>query len=155
MTAGSPGLSDVDISQPPQGCEFPVRPPERAQTSSRVPRNRLWARAAPCLWDRTKDAREIIRRSVSVPAHHRRHPLGCVRCGTSVAPYNPRFAAQVRCTCHGGRSASGSDGTVSLRSRTTAVLRGFRGRLARPQETAPEGEDAGMGPATTLGSERD
>jgi hypothetical protein len=55
----------------------------------------------------------------------------------------------------GGRSASGSEGTVSLRSRTTAVLRGFRGLLARPQETAPEGEDAGMGPATPLGSERD
>ena len=89
------------------------------------------------------------------PAQCRRHPLGRVRFGTGVVPYNPRFAAQARGACHGGRSASGSDGTVSLRSRTTAVLRGFRGRLARPQETAPEGEDAGMGPATTLGSERD
>lgn len=89
------------------------------------------------------------------PAQCRRHPLGRVRFGTGVVPYNPRFAAQARCACHGGRSASGSNGTVSLRSRTTAVLRGFRGRLSRPQETAPEGEDAGMGPATLLGSERD
>ena len=78
-----------------------------------------------------------------------------MRFGTGVAPYNPRFAAQVSGTCHGGRSAPGSDGTVSLCSRTTAVLRGFRGLLARPQESAPEGEDAGMGPATPLGSERD
>ena len=38
------------------------------------------------------------------------------------------------------RSACGSQGTVSLRSRTTASLRGFRSLLARPQSTTPEGE---------------
>ena len=36
------------------------------------------------------------------------------------------------------RSASGSDATGSLRSRTTAVLRACRARLARPRATAPE-----------------
>jgi len=103
-----------------------------------------------------KGGQKIIHRKPKCRRHSAwRHPLGRVRFGTGVSRYNPRFAAQARCACHGGRSASGSDGTVSLRSRTTAVLRGFRGRLARPQETAPEGEDAGMGPATTLGSERD
>ena len=75
--------------------------------------------------------------------------------GRASSPTTPASPPRRKGACYGGRSAFGSEGTVSLRSRTTAVLRGFRGRLARPQETAPEGEDAGMGPATTLGSERD
>jgi len=90
----------------------------------------------------------------------RRHSAGVtpsVACGLGRAssPTTPASLPRRKGACYGGRSAFGSDGTVSLRSRTTAVLRGFRGRLARPQKTAPEGEDAGMGPATTLGSERD
>lgn len=38
--------------------------------------------------------------------------------------------------------------------RTTAASRGFRARLARPEQTAPEGEDAGTGPATPRAQER-
>jgi len=49
------------------------------------------------------------------------------------------------------RSACGSAGTVSLRSRTTAVLRAFRSRLYPAEETAPEGADAGTTPAEPPG----
>jgi hypothetical protein len=56
--------------------------------------------------------------------------LGLARSGPGVARRKPRFAQ--------ARSASGSDATGSLHSRTTAVLRACRARLARPRATAPE-----------------
>lgn len=70
-------------------------------------------------------------------------PLGCVWSGPGVGRCNPRFAKR--------RSACGSPGTVSLRSRTTALLRGFRVRLVRPRSTTPEGNKPAQGRRTAAG----
>jgi hypothetical protein len=51
------------------------------------------------------------------------------------------------------QSASGSLGTVSLRSRTNPALWGFRSRLAWPRSTTPRGT-SGTGPITPPAEER-
>jgi hypothetical protein len=86
----------------------------------------------------------LFRGRAGVPCQ--RHPLGCVRFRPDAARFKPRSAR--------GRSASGSDGTGSLRSRTTAVLRAFRSRLCPAKETAPEGADAGTTPAGPPGRQK-
>jgi hypothetical protein len=62
-----------------------------------------------------------LRRSIPLPGAWSKpvpaHPSVCVRSRPGVSPFNPRFAQR--------RSASGSDGTVSLRSRTTCRPQGF------------------------------
>src|SRR5271165_3630586 len=57
--------------------------------------------------------------------------LGWVWSEPFVGLSNPRLAMW--------RGACGSQRTGSLRSRTTALLRGFRSLLARPWSTTPEG----------------
>ena len=68
-----------------------------------------------------------------------RHPLGRVRFGTGVSRYNPRFAAQARCACHGGRIASGSDGTVSLAPAPLPSSGGPAASLPVPRKPHPRG----------------
>ena len=80
---------------------------------------------------------------VGLPRSLSAAPLGCVWSGPGGGRCNPRFARR--------RSACGSPGTVSLRSRTTALLRGFRVRLARPRSTTPEGNKPAQGRRTAAG----
>ena len=82
---------------------------------------------------------------------------GLGRASGAATPASPSSRAK-RPGCHDRRSACGSQATgkfASANFRTTGLLRGFRAFLARPQGTAPEGDNAGIGPATRLGSERD
>ena len=63
-------------------------------------------------------------------------PARCQRLASGCAVWAGRRAPQA--PLRETRSASGSAGTGSLRSRTTTVLRACRARLARPRATAPE-----------------
>ncbi len=81
---------------------------------------------------------------------------GLGRASGAATPASPSSRAKWP-GCHDRRSACGSQATgkfASANFRTTGLLRGFRACLARPQGTAPEGDNAGIGPATRLGSER-
>jgi len=85
------------------------------------------------------------------------YPLGFVRFGPGAAACNPRLAVQAltRLLLTAKRLRLGRHRVAPAclrprsRSRTTAALGGFRRRLARPWPTAPEGEHAGIGPATS------
>ncbi len=136
-------------------CAVSSRAGRPALATCGVPRTGLRDEGGPVLVAAHQGGQKILCRRQSVSGTSPASPPRSRAVWDGRRPLQPPLRRPGASACHGGRSASGSDGTVSLRSRTTAVLRGFRSRLARPQETAPEGEDAGMGPATPLGSERD
>ena len=98
--------------------------------------------------------------AVALPVHDRLSPgprkvaRPCPRppsglCGLGRAPATPTPASPTAKRLRFGRHrVAPACLRRRSRSRTTAALRGFRGRLARPGPTAPEGANARIGPAS-------
>lgn len=81
-----------------------------------------------------------------------RHPLGrravLGRAAAAAIPASPSRRKRLSMPAKRLRWRRHREVLQAQNFRTTAVPRGFRARLARPRQTAPEGVDASTGPAT-------